>query len=128
MAHALILVVDDDARAARKLAQMLREDGYDVEVAVDGASAIARLSRGPLPNVLVTDLRLPHADGVAVSRYARSLRADLPIVLVTGYPHLAAELKSSLAPEPLVFTKPLEYTDLVDVLREMGADAKKQKA
>ena len=116
-APALILVVDDDARSARTLANMLREDGFQVDVAIDGASAIARLTRTPMPSVLVTELRLPNADGVAVSAFARSRDADIPIIMVTGYPHLAGQ---KLSPEPIVLTKPLDYADLSAALARVG--------
>jgi two-component system response regulator MprA len=109
--RALLLLVDDDVRSARRLAQMLREDGFDVDVASDGATAIARLTRSPIPAVLITDLRMPNADGGAVSKYARSRRSDMPIIVVTGYPQLAAPL-DALEPRPVVFTKPLIYADL----------------
>ncbi len=121
--HALVLVVDDDVRSARRLAQMLREDGYDVDVAADGASAIARLSRAPIPSVLVTDLHMANADGTAVSRYARSRKKDMPIIVVTGYPQLAAKLEQDLEPHPIVFTKPLVYADLRAAIAQSGAKA-----
>jgi two-component system nitrogen regulation response regulator GlnG len=113
----LILVVDDDARSARTLANMLREDGFDVDVAIDGASAIARLTRKPMPSVLVTDLRLSNADGAAVSEFARSRKADIPIIVVTGYPQLASK---ELSPKPIVLTKPLDYADLSAALARVG--------
>lgn len=107
----LILIVDDDVRSARKLAQMLREDGFDVDIAGDGAAAIARLARAPIPAALVTDLQMPNANGAAVSKFARSRRLDMPIFVVTGYPQLATTL-DELEPKPVVFTKPLQYDDL----------------
>src|SRR5262245_11232922 len=73
---ALVLVAEDDVRTGRVLARMLEDDGFDVELANDGAAAIGRLAREPVPDVLVTDLRMPHADGNAVARYARSRCAD----------------------------------------------------
>jgi two-component system response regulator MprA len=117
-----VLVVDDDVRSARRLAKMLREDGYDVDVASDGAAAIARLSRGPAPAVLVTDLCMPNADGTAVALYARSRYKDMPIIVVTGYPELAAQLERDLAPQPVVFTKPLVYADLSAALARAGVN------
>jgi DNA-binding NtrC family response regulator len=108
-AQGKILVVDDDERSARTLANMLREDGYDVDVAVDGAHAIARLSHSPAPTVLITDIRMPHADGATVSHYARLRKPGMPIIMVTGYPHLAPR---SLQPQPIVLTKPIDYDDL----------------
>jgi two-component system response regulator MprA len=116
---ALILVVDDDVRTARLLARMLREDGFNVELAVDGAAAIGRLSRSPMPDVLVTDLRMPHADGSAVASYARSRRPGLPVLVVTGYPELAPQEGDGLDPAPLVLSKPLDYARLSEELRRV---------
>jgi two-component system response regulator MprA len=109
----LVLLVDDDARSAALLARLLRADGYDTEVATDGAAALARLTRNPVPEALVTDFHLPHADGLAVGRYARSRRAAMPIFVVTGYPH---SLESAAEPldQPIeLLTKPLDYADLL---------------
>lgn len=113
----LILLVEDDARSARVLAQMLRNDGFDVEVALNGAAAIARLSQAGLPDVLVTDLALPHADGVAIAKYARSLDAALPVVVVTGYPQLLEERGEEISPAPRVFVKPVDYDALCELLQ-----------
>ena len=110
--QSLVLVVDDDVRTARLFVRMLREDGFQVELAHDGAAAIGRLGRAPMPDVLVTDLSMPHADGLAVAKYARACRPGLPVVLVTGYPDLVARRVGSLDPEPQVFTKPLDYDEL----------------
>lgn len=111
-----ILVVDDDVRTARLLARLLVEDGFDVEVSSDGATAIARLSREPSPDVLVTDLRMPHADGLSVARYARSRNPSIPVFIVTGYPELVGSLDNVLAPIARVFTKPLAYPELTEAM------------
>ena len=111
-ARLLVLVVDDDARAARLLAIMLREDGFRVEVAVDGAAAVRRLSRDPIPHALVTDLNLSHADGVTVARYARSRRAAMGLFLITGYPELAHEHMATFDPPTFILTKPVVYEHL----------------
>ena len=106
---ALILLVEDDVRSARVLAQMLREDGFEVEVVYDGAEAITRLGRTPVPAVLVTDLRLPNVDGLAVARFGRSRCVGLPLIIVTGYPQQAAKAEKEMVPPPLVLTKPFDY-------------------
>jgi CheY-like chemotaxis protein len=107
----LLLVVDDETRATRILARMLREDGFDVEIVFDGAAAISRLSRAPIPDALVTDVRMPHVDGVAVAKYARSRRRSMPVVFVTGYPQLVA-LEADDLGASVVVTKPVDYTTL----------------
>jgi CheY-like chemotaxis protein len=119
MASAKLLLVEDEARTARTLAKMLREDGFEVEVALDGAEAIGKLTRDALPDALVTDLRMPVVDGVAVARYARSRAPSMPVVFVTGYPQLVANAR--MDPAPAVHTKPVDYRELRRHLREVLA-------
>jgi len=111
----LVLLVDDDASSALGLARLLRPDGFDVEIARDGAAAIARLARLPLPDALVTELQLPYVDGTAICRYGRSQRADLPVFIVTS--HANGWARPDLgAPEPVLISKPVDYAALRDAL------------
>jgi CheY-like chemotaxis protein len=114
--RALVLVVDDDARSASLLARMLRSDGYDTEVANDGAAAIARLTRDPLPDVLVTELHLPRADGLAVARYAHARREETVIVFLTAHPHALEEPTMRVGARYALLTKPLDYAQLLVVV------------
>ena len=113
----VVLLVDDDLRTARCMADLLREDGFAVEIARDGAAAVARLSRSPVPDALVTELTTAHADGVAVGRFARSQRPGLPVLFVTGYPNLFDPDALGVGPPAQLFTKPVEYGDLKEALR-----------
>jgi two-component system response regulator MprA len=109
----LVLIVDGDARSASLLARLLRADGYDTDVTTDGAAALARLTRDPVPSAIVTDFHLPHADGLAIGRYARSRREGIPIFVVTGYPQ-SLDHVTGWTGEPIVLmTKPLDYHDLL---------------
>jgi two-component system response regulator MprA len=114
-----VLLVDDEMRSVRVLAKMLREDGYEVEVAHHGAAAIARLARSPAPDILLTDYRMAHAGGIAVAEYARSRRAEMPILMLTGYPELATRLAGALRPRPVIIAKPIVYADMTsEIARE----------
>jgi CheY-like chemotaxis protein len=103
------------------MGQMLREDGFNVEVVLDGAQAIARLTRAPLPDALVTDLSMPHADGNSVTVFARSQKPGLPVIFVTGYPNLAPNIPGE--PSPTLFTKPVDYAELKSALLRVLAEA-----
>lgn len=113
-----VLVVEHDARTARLLAHLLEDDGYEAEVSTDGVTAINRLGQKPAPDVLMTDIALPHLDGRALARYARSMSPDIQVVLITAYPDLAGELE--LSPPAHVLTKPLNYAELQDTLGRAG--------
>jgi CheY-like chemotaxis protein len=104
------------------MADMLREDGLAVELARDGAGAVARLARDPAPDALVTELTTAHVDGVAIARFARSRRPGLPILIVTGYPDLF-EPSCCGSPLALLFTKPVDYLKLKNALTQaLSAD------
>lgn len=110
-----VLLVDSDYRTSNRLAALLRDDGFEVDVVRDGAAAIAQLTRSPLPDVLITELKMRFADGVSVARYARAQRPGLRVVVLTGHPHLL-QPGAIGSPSPLVLTKPLDYAQLLAAL------------
>jgi DNA-binding response OmpR family regulator len=114
--HAKILLVDGDFRSSQRLATLLGEDGYDVEVARDAAAAIVRLGRGPLPDVLITELKIPLGDGAALARYARSQASGVRVIVLTRYPNSLVPAAFGSQP-PLLLTKPLDYQRLLDLLK-----------
>jgi two-component system response regulator MprA len=111
-----IFLVDNDVRATKVLAQMLREDGFDVEVTFDGAMAIGRLGRAPMPDVLITNYQLPHVDGLTIARFARSRAEQLPVLMVTGYREVLEPAAKEFDPPVRIFGKPIAYAEL---LREL---------
>ncbi len=121
----LVLLVDDDLRTTRRMADMLREDGFAVEIARDGAAAVAHLSRSPAPDAIVTELTIAHADGAAIGRFARNQRPGLPVLVLTGYPHLLDPHAFAGGPPPLLFTKPVDYAALRATLHDALDSARK---
>ena len=115
-----ILLVEEDTRAARRLAHMLHEDGFDVEITGDGADAVARLSASPPPEVLVTDMFIPSVDGLALSRVARGRSPAIPTVLITGHAELVRR-RATADELPLVFVKPVDYEALAKALHGLFA-------
>jgi DNA-binding response OmpR family regulator len=110
-----VLLVDGDYRTSNRLASLLRDDGFEVDVVRDGAAAIAYLSRSPLPDTIVTELKTRFADGVSVARYARAQRPGLRVVVLTGHPNLLRQGAMG-SPPPLVLTKPVDYAELLAAL------------
>jgi len=113
----VVLLVDDDLRTTRRMADMLREDGFEVEIARDGAAAVARLSRSPVPDALVTELTTAHADGLAIGRFARNQRPGMPVLVLTGYPNLFHADAFTGGPPATLFIKPVDYSALRSALR-----------
>jgi two-component system response regulator FlrC len=81
---ARILVVDDDEGVRSFLAEALEVDGHEVRQAADGATAMRRLDAESF-HVLVTDIRMPGLDGMALVRHARAEQPELEIVVLTAH-------------------------------------------
>jgi CheY-like chemotaxis protein len=82
----LVLVVDDDEDTRAAMQDLLQGEGYDVELAADGASAMRRLRMAPVPGLVLLDLRMPGIDGRAVIEEIETSGdlPDVPIVLMTA--------------------------------------------
>jgi len=79
-----VLVVDDEASIRDLLAKTLALAEYDVDVAADGRSALERMRMYPY-DLLIADLKMPGMDGLTVIREAKRYKADLPVIIITGF-------------------------------------------
>jgi excisionase family DNA binding protein len=79
-----VLVVDDEASIRDLLAKTLALAEYDVDVSPDGRSALERLRLYPY-DLLIADLKMPGMDGLTVIREAKRYKADLPVIIITGF-------------------------------------------
>jgi excisionase family DNA binding protein len=79
-----VLVVDDEASIRDLLGKTLALAEYDVDVAPDGRSALDRMRMYPY-DLLIADLKMPGMDGLTVIREAKRYKADLPVIIITGF-------------------------------------------
>jgi len=87
------LVVDDEATIRDLLSKTLALAEYDVDLAPDGRTALERLRIIPY-DLLITDLKMPGVDGLTVIREARRLKADLPVIIITGFSNEASAIEA----------------------------------
>jgi excisionase family DNA binding protein len=88
-----VLVVDDEATIRDLLSKTLALAEYDVDLAPDGRTALERLRIIPY-DLLITDLKMPGVDGLAVIREARRLKADIPVIIITGFSTEASAIEA----------------------------------
>jgi len=79
-----VLIVDDEASIRDLLAKTLALAEYDVDVVPDGRSALEQMRMNPY-DLLIADLKMPGMDGLAVIREAKRYKADLPVIIITGF-------------------------------------------
>ncbi len=82
MQTAKILVADDEQNLRRVLVAMLKRDGHEVVQAASGLEAIDKLAD---VDVVITDLRMPGADGMEVLRSAAKHHPHTPVIMITAY-------------------------------------------
>jgi excisionase family DNA binding protein len=88
-----VLVVDDEQGIRELLSKTLALAEYEVDLAPDGRLALDRMRLIPY-DLLITDLRMPGVDGLTVIREARRLKADIPVIIVTGYSTEASAIEA----------------------------------
>ena len=76
------------------LAKTLALAEYDVDLAPDGRAAVERLRMIPY-DLLITDLKMPGVDGLTVIREARRLKADIPVIIITGFSTEASAIEAA---------------------------------
>jgi CheY-like chemotaxis protein len=118
MARARILVVDDNAALRENLAEALELEGYQVAVAADGASALARLAEEAFQLVMI-DLRMPGMDGRELVAHIRkdARLAGLRLVLTTGY--TGSRAREGIAADAFL-TKPFGVRELLSTVQRLG--------
>ena len=103
-----ILVVDDELSSLKFISHFLRKEGYEVTEANDGAEAIELIDNSRFDLVL-SDVRMPRVDGVALALHVRSRRPTIPIILMTGAPFNPSPALGSTLP---CLSKPLSFDEL----------------
>ena len=78
-----VLVADDELNMRRVLEAMLRREGYDVVTAANGAEALSGMSAGV--HTVITDLKMPVLDGMALLKKLSAEYPDVPVVMITAH-------------------------------------------
>ncbi|BCP51785.1 hypothetical protein K32_04020 [Kaistia sp. 32K] len=117
----LILLVEDEATLRLAAADLLEDLGFRVETAGSAQEATARVDRrGGDYQVVIIDLDLPDRSGAELAKEIRDNRADVPIVIASGYDE--ASLDHALADDARVgfLGKPYGVKGVMQVLAELG--------
>ncbi|HEU0034426.1 MAG TPA: sigma-54 dependent transcriptional regulator [Kofleriaceae bacterium] len=109
MQTAKILVADDEQNLRRVLVAMLKRDGHEVVQAADGAEAIQQLAD---VDVVITDLRMPGADGMDVLRSAAKNHPHVPVIMITAYGSVGQAVEAIKAGAFDYIEKPFEQDSI----------------
>ena len=112
----LVVVVDEAIRATER--EILRDDGFRVIEARDGAEALWFMQHDPL-SVVVLDVQMPGVDGPAFARHLRMGLRHVPVVILTGAGDPRREADHCNAEAYLA--KPFDSAELVRVVRRFAS-------
>ncbi len=119
--HRRVLVVDDDPRSRNAVAQILTAEGYDATVAADGEEATPLLTEWR-PDLVLTDLHMPHLDGPGLLRRVQSLRPGTPVIVLSARGAAeAVQLTAGLGASDCL-AKPVQVDELLVRIRDLIGD------
>ena len=83
---ARILIAEDEATVLALVTRALTQDGHDVVATTDGSEALEAFTRVKKPfDLLLTDIKMPVMDGIALAMNVAKTDPEMPILLMTGY-------------------------------------------
>jgi two-component system, OmpR family, response regulator MprA len=114
-----ILVVDDERAVRESLRRALELEGYEIDLAEDGAQALERLESEPEPDAMVLDVLMPRVDGLEVSRTLRRNGSRLPILMLTARTQVEDRVEGLDAGADDYLTKPFALEELLARVRAL---------
>ncbi len=102
-----ILIVDDESNARAALSEILREDGFATETAADGFKALGKLDEF-VPDVILTDLKMPGLDGIAFMEKARVSAPGAVFVVMTAFGTISSAVDAMKKGAENYLLKPLD--------------------
>src|SRR5688572_18762372 len=112
-----ILIVDDEPSIRKVLQAHLKRFGYDVEAAADGAEAIALLS-DDLFHLVVTDLKMPGVDGMALLTWVGENQPGLPVIMITAHGTVDTAVEAIKRGAFDYINKPFDQNELRNVIEK----------
>jgi two-component system, OmpR family, response regulator MprA len=113
-----LLVVDDDRAVRESLRRALTLEGYEVELAEDGADGLARVA-GTGPDAIVLDVAMPVVDGIEMCRRLREEGSSLPILMLTARESVTDRVSGLDAGADDYLVKPFALEELLARLRAL---------
>ena len=110
-----ILVVDDEPQITRVLRSSLSSNGYEVETASDGVTAMEKVASWS-PDMVITDLAMPHMDGIALCTEIRT-NSNIPILVLSVREQEASKVRALDAGADDYITKPFSIQELLARVR-----------
>lgn len=111
-----ILVVEDDADIRETMTTLLTMNGYSVTTAADGPSAIEEVKKDKY-HLVITDLILPHMNGIEIIRNIKEIDTDLQCIVITGYATVTTAVEAMKAGAFDYMMKPFNSSEVLILIK-----------
>ncbi len=112
-----VLIVDDEANIRESLADILSDEGYEIDMAGSGEEAMEALNRRP-PEIVLLDIWLPGMDGAETLKRIKARHEDLPVVMITGHGTVELAVKTTKMGAFDFMEKPLSMERVLMTVRQ----------
>jgi DNA-binding NtrC family response regulator len=112
-----LLIVEDKESLAVMLQETVQSEGLEADVVANGSDAMRRLAEGRRYFAVLTDLRLPGADGIAVLKQARESDPDCPVIVMTAFGTIENAVEAMKLGAYDFIQKPIDVDHLLILLR-----------
>src|ERR1700751_1096542 len=112
-----LLIVEDKDALALMLKETVESEGLEAEVLANGSEAMRRIAEGRRYFAVLTDLRLPGADGIAVLKQARESDPDCPVIVMTAFGTIENAVEAMKRVAYACVQKPIDVDHLLLLLR-----------
>jgi DNA-binding NtrC family response regulator len=112
-----LLIVEDKESLALMLKETVETEGLEADLAPSGSEAIRTLAQGKRYFAVLTDLRLPGADGIAVLKQAKESDPDMPVIVMTAFGTIENAVEAMKLGAFDFIQKPIDVDHLVFLLR-----------
>ena len=110
-----ILIVDDDAAVRDSIGAVLKDEGFRVRYAGDGAEALARAGE-ERPDLVLLDVWLPGMDGIQVLEKLRGGHEDLPVIVISGHGNIETAVRATKLGAVGFIEKPFTIEGLLEAV------------
>lgn len=118
--HGTVLVVDDEETVRIVTARVLEHSGFTVEMATNGSEAVERFALDPMRyRAVVLDMLMPVMDGEQALEELRRIRAEIPVLLMSGYSGREGIARNTRGGPTLFLAKPFQVATLLNALRDL---------
>src|SRR6266851_3247506 len=112
-----LLIVEDKESLAHMLRETVEAEGLEADVAADGREAMTRIASGRRYFAVLTDLRMPGADGIAVLKQVKESDPDCPVIVMTAFGTIENAVEAMKLGAHDFIQKPIDVDYLLLLLR-----------